>query len=127
VRLLADDPNFVERAADALLLLESLERMKLIEAAARALATVDRPARHTGLVEKCGLHWYAVDLFPRRNASGRNLDWGNLTFRSAVASWRSSASSSSAFFSVIAACRSYCSLRSSTMVAFVEHHPDFTV
>src|SRR5262249_54501390 len=78
VRLLADDPNCVERATDALLLLESLERMKVIEPAARALATVDRPARHTGLVEKHGAHWYAVDLFPRRNASGRNLDWGEL-------------------------------------------------
>jgi len=75
VRLLADDPNCVERATDALLLLESLERMKLIEPAARALATVDRPARHTGLVEKHGAHWYAVDLFPRRNASSRNADW----------------------------------------------------
>lgn len=78
VRLLADDPNCVERATDALLLLESLERMKLIEPAARALATVDRPARHTGLVEKHGEHWYAVDLFPRRNASARNVDWKDI-------------------------------------------------
>ena len=78
VRLLADDPNCVERATDALLLLESLERMKLTSSAARALATVDRPARHTGLVEKHGEHWYAVDLFPRRNASGRNFDWKDI-------------------------------------------------
>jgi hypothetical protein len=42
----------------------------------RALATVEKPARHTGLVEKHGTRWYAVDLFPRRNAR-RDFDWGN--------------------------------------------------
>ncbi len=43
----------------------------------RALATIDRPLRHTGLVEKIGGHWRAVDLFPRRNAA-RNISWGDV-------------------------------------------------
>src|SRR5205823_2376265 len=77
VRLFADDPNCVERATDAMMLLEALEQMKSTTPATRALGTVDRPARHTGLVEKRGEHWYAVDLFPRRNARARNFDWGN--------------------------------------------------
>jgi hypothetical protein len=77
VRLLADDPNCVERATDALMLLEALEQMKKIAAVPRALATVERPARHTGLVERRGEHWYAVDLFPRRNAR-RNIDWSDV-------------------------------------------------
>src|SRR5262249_515466 len=37
----------------------------------RALATVDRPLRHTGLVEFRSGGWLAVDLFPRRN-----FTWG---------------------------------------------------
>ena len=74
VRLLADDPNCVERATDAMMLLEALEQLKLTEPVGRALATVNQPVRHTGLVEKRGEHWYAVDLFPRRNGH-RNFDW----------------------------------------------------
>ena len=74
VRLLADDPNCVERATDAMMLLEALERMGGTHALGRALGTVDHPVRHTGLLEKRGTHWYAVDLFPRRNG-GRNFDW----------------------------------------------------
>ena len=74
VRLLADDPNCVERATDALMLLEALEQMGLERPAQRALATVDRPLRHTGLVEKRGGRWYAVDLFPRRNAA-QSFSW----------------------------------------------------
>lgn len=70
VRLLPDDPNCVERSVGALMLLEVIEPKT-----PRALATIDRPLRHTGLVEKRGVHWQAVDLFPRRNAA-RNLDWG---------------------------------------------------
>lgn len=77
VRLFADDPNCVERATDALMLLQALEDMELTDGLPRALGTVDRPMRHTGLVEKRGEHWYAVDLFPRRNAGRRNVDWGN--------------------------------------------------
>lgn len=73
VRLLADDPNCVERATDALMLLEALEQMSLAKAALRALGTIERPLRHTGLVEKRGERWCALDLFPRRNAR-RNLD-----------------------------------------------------
>ena len=76
VRLFADDPNCVERATDALMLLEALEEMKLLPAMPRALVTIDKPQRHTGLVEKRGAHWYAVDLFPRRN-SARNFSWGD--------------------------------------------------
>ena len=70
-RLLPDNPNCVERATGAMMLLEVLD-----PATPRALATVDRPLRHTGLVEQHGKRWYAVDLFPRRNAA-RNFDWGN--------------------------------------------------
>jgi hypothetical protein len=72
VRLLPDDPNCVERSMGALMLLEVLAPKT-----PRALATVDRPLRHTGLVEKHGAHWRAVDLFPRRNAP-RNFDWSEL-------------------------------------------------
>jgi hypothetical protein len=70
-RLLPDDPNCVERATGAMMLLEVVDPKT-----PRALATVEKPARHTGLVEKHGARWYAVDLFPRRNAS-RDFDWGN--------------------------------------------------
>jgi hypothetical protein len=73
VRLLPDDPNCVERSVGALMLLEALD-----PATPRALATVDRPERHTGLVEKHGTTWRAVDLFPRRNGGTRNLNWGEL-------------------------------------------------
>jgi len=76
VRLLADDPNCVERATDAMMLLEALEQMNMTGASGRALGTVDQPVRHTGLVEKRGTRWYAVDLFPRRNGS-RNFDWSS--------------------------------------------------
>jgi len=69
-RLLPDNPNCVERATGALMLLEVVDPKT-----PRALATVDRPARHTGLVEQHGTHWYAVDLFPRRNLR-RDFDWG---------------------------------------------------
>jgi hypothetical protein len=69
VRLFPDDPNCVERSFGALMLLDVLEPQT-----PRALATVDKPLRHTGLVEKSGEHWRAVDLFPRRN-SGRNFSW----------------------------------------------------
>jgi len=67
VRLLPDDPNCVERATGALMLLEVLDPRT-----PRALATIDRPLRHTGLVEFRSSHWSAVDLFPRRN-----FDWGD--------------------------------------------------
>ncbi len=76
VRLLADDPNCVERATDAMMLLEAQEQLRLIEPIGRALGTVNQPVRHTGLIEKRGDHWYAVDLFPRRNAA-RNFDWSS--------------------------------------------------
>jgi len=76
VRLLAEDPNCVERATDAMMLLEALEKMGMTYAVGRALGTVNQPVRHTGLVEKRGSHWYAVDLFPRRNG-GRNFDWSS--------------------------------------------------
>jgi hypothetical protein len=72
VRLLADDPNCVERSTDAMMLLEVIE-----PSIRRALATVVRPARHTGLVEHRDGRWHAVDLFPRRNAR-RNINWGEL-------------------------------------------------
>ena len=71
-RLLPDDPNCVERSVGALMLLEVVD-----PTTPRALATVDKPLRHTGLVEKYGDHWRAVDLFPRRNVA-RNFDWGEL-------------------------------------------------
>jgi hypothetical protein len=67
VRLLPDDPNCVERATGAIMLLEVLDPRT-----PRALATIDRPLRHTGLVEYRAGQWSAVDLFPRRN-----FDWGN--------------------------------------------------
>ena len=71
-RLFPDDPNCVERSFGALMLLEVIAPNT-----PRALATVDRPLRHTGLVEQYGGHWHAVDLFPRRNAA-RNFEWGDL-------------------------------------------------
>ena len=67
-RLLPDDPNCVERALGALMLLEAIDGQT-----PRALASIERPLRHTGVVEKHGEHWFAVDLFPRRN-----FDWGSL-------------------------------------------------
>lgn len=73
VRLLPDDPNCVERALGALMLLETIDPRTT-----RALATVDRPLRHTGLVERERRRWRAVDLFPRRNAGTRNVNWGKL-------------------------------------------------
>jgi hypothetical protein len=72
VRLFADDPNCVERATDAMILLDALELLGSEPKVKRALATVDKPLRHTGLVEQYQAHWYAVDLFPRRN-----FDWGD--------------------------------------------------
>jgi hypothetical protein len=68
-RLLPDNPNCVERSLGGLMLLEAIDPMT-----PRALATVDRPMRHTGLVEKHGGTWRAVDLFPRRNAA-RDFSW----------------------------------------------------
>lgn len=82
LRLFAPDPNCIERARDAMILLESLEYLVLAAPADRALATIEVPARgrtprelHTGLVEKRGKHWYAVDLFPRRRLAQRNASW----------------------------------------------------
>jgi hypothetical protein len=74
LRLFADAPNCVERASDAAILLEALEQMQGSAPTTRALATIDHPVRHTGLVEKSGAHWYAVDLFPRKGAR-RNSSW----------------------------------------------------
>jgi len=71
-RLFPDDPNCVERSFGALMLLEVIDPKT-----PRALATVDKPLRHTGLVERYDGHWHAVDLFPRRNAA-RNFEWGDL-------------------------------------------------
>ena len=71
-RLFPDDPNCVERSFGALMLLEALDSKT-----PRALATVDKPLRHTGLVEHVDGHWRAVDLFPRRNAT-RDFGWGDL-------------------------------------------------
>ena len=68
VRLFPDDPNCVERSLAALVLLEVIA-----PTTPRALATVDKPLRHTGLVEQYGEHWHAVDLFPRRNFSWTDL------------------------------------------------------
>lgn len=68
-RLLPDDPNCVERSVGAMMLLEVVDPKT-----PRALATVEKPLRHTGLVEKYGTRWRAVDLFPRRNAR-RNFRW----------------------------------------------------
>jgi len=62
VRLLPDDPNCFERAFAALALLEVLD-----PSTTRMLVTIEQPARHTGVVEKRGGRWYALDLFPRRN------------------------------------------------------------
>ncbi len=72
-RLFPDDPNCVERSFGALMLLEVLDPKT-----PRALATVDNPLRHTGLVEQIGGRWRAVDLFPRRNATARNFDYKSL-------------------------------------------------
>lgn len=70
VRLLPDDPNCVERTMGAMMLFEAIDPRT-----PRAMATIDRPLRHTGLVEQRRGHWIAVDLFPRRNAP-RNFNWG---------------------------------------------------
>jgi hypothetical protein len=67
VRLLPDDPNCFERAFAALVLLDVLD-----PGTPRKLVTIDRPLRHTGLVERHQGRWQAIDLFPRRN-----FDWGN--------------------------------------------------
>jgi len=65
VRLLPDDPNCFERSFAALALLEALDPLT-----PRMLVTVNRPVRHTGVVEKRESRWAALDLFPRRN-----FDW----------------------------------------------------
>lgn len=62
-RLLPDDPNCFERAFGALALLEAIDPRTT-----RMLVTIDRPLRHTGVVERRGRYWVALDLFPRRNA-----------------------------------------------------------
>jgi len=67
VRLLPDDPNCFERSLAALMLLEVLD-----PETRRMLVTIDRPLRHTGVVESRGGRWVALDLFPRRN-----FNWGN--------------------------------------------------
>ncbi len=67
VRLFPDDPNCFERAFAALVLLEVLD-----PGTPRKLVTIDRPLRHTGIVEQREGRWRALDLFPRRN-----FDWGN--------------------------------------------------
>jgi hypothetical protein len=63
-RLFPDDPNCFERAFAALVLLEVLEPRT-----ERMLVTVEHPMRHTGVVERRGGRWVALDLFPRRNFS----------------------------------------------------------
>ncbi len=68
VRLFPPDPNCFERAFAAMVLLEVLAPKTQ-----RMFVTVDKPARHTGLVERQGRRWVVVDLFPRRNASAGEL------------------------------------------------------
>ncbi len=67
LRLFPRDPNCFERTFAALTLLEVLDA-----GTQRMAVTIERPARHTGVVELRGGHWNALDLFPRRN-----FDWGN--------------------------------------------------
>ena len=64
VRLFPPDPNCFERAFAAMVLLEVLAPKS-----PRMFVTVDKPARHTGLVERRGRRWVVIDLFPTRNAS----------------------------------------------------------
>jgi hypothetical protein len=68
VRLLPDDPNCFERAFASLALLEALD-----PSTPRMLVTIERPVRHTGVVEQRSGRWVALDLFPRRN-----FIWGKL-------------------------------------------------
>lgn len=63
-RLFPDDPNCFERSFGALALLEVIDPKT-----ARMLVTVERPLRHTGVVERHGRKWIALDLFPRRNSA----------------------------------------------------------
>ena len=67
LRLFPRDPNCFERTFAALTLLEVVDAKT-----ERMAVTIERPARHTGVVEMRGGHWVALDLFPRRN-----FDWGN--------------------------------------------------
>jgi hypothetical protein len=60
LRLFADDPNCVERANDALLLLEVID-----PTTPRAFVTIEKPQRHTALVEKRTGKWEPLDLFSR--------------------------------------------------------------
>jgi hypothetical protein len=60
-RLFPPDPNCFERTFAALVLLEALD-----PTTARMVLTIERPARHTGIVEPRGGRWVALDLFPRR-------------------------------------------------------------
>lgn len=73
-RLFSDTPNCIERARDAAILFEVIDpkgRYKLV--------TIEKPLRHTALVEwdATSKKWEPVDLFPRRNASVRNISWGD--------------------------------------------------
>jgi len=67
-RLFPSDPNCFERSFAALALLEVLEPKT-----ARMLVSIDKPLRHTGIVEARGGRWVPIDLFPRRNADGAKI------------------------------------------------------
>lgn len=64
LRLFPADPNCFERTLAALALCEVLDPLT-----PRCAITIERPVRHTSLVELRGNEWTPVDLFPRRNFS----------------------------------------------------------
>lgn len=82
VRLLPDDPNCFERAFAAIALLEVLDPRT-----ARMLVTIDRPVRHTGVVERKSGRWVALDLFPVGTSTGARR--GRTCSRARTATWAS--------------------------------------
>lgn|GEM_PF-2249398 len=62
MRVFPLDPNCFERTLGALVLLEILD-----PAIRRLAVTIDAPARHTGVVERLGDRWRALDVFPGRD------------------------------------------------------------
>jgi hypothetical protein len=67
-RLFPPDPNCFERSFAALALLEVLDPKT-----ARMLVSIEKPLRHTGIVEARGGRWVPIDLFPRRNADSAKI------------------------------------------------------
>lgn len=69
LRFMPSDPNCFERTLAALVLLELIDPKT-----ERVPISVDKPERHTGIVERQpGGAWQPIDLFPRRNSAAQDV------------------------------------------------------